>query len=314
MCVTCVFTVVSPMKSSPPISAFDMPRAIRPNTSRSRVAQLFQLLAAEPDVAVPANFSITPARDRRREEGVARRDGPDGGDQLLGRVVLEDEAAGSGPQCLVHVLVEVEGREDQNAGAAILGEDAPRRLEPVELGHPDVHQDHVGSKRGRLLDRFEPVRRLGDDLDVVLAGEEHPEAGPDHRLVVGDEHPGGHEALRGDGSRVLRTNSPSGSARARHLAPVDLHALANPDEAVSQAVADRRAGAVVPHLDLHLVWPIADDHVGVARVRVLEHIRQPFLNDAVGRQVHALVGAGTAVLRGGARRAVRRGRHRRATS
>ena len=36
MWVTCVFTVVSPMKSSCPICAFERPRAIRRNTSRSR--------------------------------------------------------------------------------------------------------------------------------------------------------------------------------------------------------------------------------------------------------------------------------------
>ena len=68
------------------------------------------------------------------------------------------------------------------------GEDAPGRLEPVELGHADVHQDDRRIEARRLVDRLEPVARLGHDLDVLLAGEQHAKAGADHRLVVGDEH------------------------------------------------------------------------------------------------------------------------------
>ena len=32
------------------------------------------------------------------------------------------------------------------------------------------------------------VARFRHDLDVLLAGEQHPQASADHRLVVGDEH------------------------------------------------------------------------------------------------------------------------------
>ena len=66
-------------------------------------------------------------------------------------------------------------------------EDAPGRLDAVELGHADVHQDDGRLEARRLVDRLEPVARLGHDLDVVLAGEQHAEAGAHHRLVVGDE-------------------------------------------------------------------------------------------------------------------------------
>ena len=91
-------------------------------------------------------------------------------------------------QRLVDVLVEVEGGEDQDRARRVGGEDAPRRLEPVELGHADVHEDDGRLEARRLVDGLEPVARLGDDLDVLLAGEQHAEAGADHRLVVGDEH------------------------------------------------------------------------------------------------------------------------------
>ena len=138
---------------------------------------------------MPANCWITRLRHRGREQRIAGCDCADRGDQLLGRVVLEHEAACSGFHRLVDVLVEVEGGEDQDPGAAIGREDPPSRLEPVELGHANVHQDDRRVEASRLLDRLQPVRRLGHDLDVLLAGEQHPKAGADHRLVVGHEHP-----------------------------------------------------------------------------------------------------------------------------
>jgi len=52
--------------------------------------------------------------------------------------------------------------------------------EPVELGHADVHQHDCGLKAGGLLDRLQSVARLGYHLDVLLAGEQHAEAGADH--------------------------------------------------------------------------------------------------------------------------------------
>src|ERR687886_540066 len=109
-----VFTVVSLMKSSWPISAFDSPRAIRRNTSRSRV------------VRVSTAF---------------------GG-----------------------------------------GQDPPGRLDPVQHGHTDVHQDDVGSRAGRALDRLETVLGLGHDLDVRFLGEQHAQPGPDHRLVIDQQY------------------------------------------------------------------------------------------------------------------------------
>ena len=77
------------------------------------------------------------------------------------------------------------------------------RLETVELGHADVHQDDGGMKTGGLVDGLEPVARLGDDLDVLLAGEQHAKAGAHHRLVVGHEDADAHrlEAARAGGGR-----------------------------------------------------------------------------------------------------------------
>jgi hypothetical protein len=77
----------------------------------------------------------------------------------------------------------------------------------VELGHADVHQDDRRPEASGLLDGLDPVARLGDDLDVRLAREEHAEAGAHHRLVVGDEDADAHRRSP-SGRRVRRTNPP----------------------------------------------------------------------------------------------------------
>ena len=240
------------------------------------------------------------SRDRGREEGVARSDRVDGGDQLLGRLVLEDEAARACSQRLVDVLVEVERREDQHPRGAIGREDAPRRLEPVELRHADVHENDGRIESRRLLDGLEPVRRLRDDLDVLLAAEEHPEARPHHRLVVGDENADRHEPLPPIGRRALRTNPPSRRRPRRHLPPVDLHALADPDETMPPAVAGRGADAVVPDDDPQLVRRVGERHLGARRVGVLERVRRDPPARSGTRTGRSPAGAGRARRRRGA--------------
>jgi hypothetical protein len=83
------------------------------------------------------------ARDGRGEQGLAAGDDPDGGGDLLGRSVLEHEAARAGAKGVVDVRVETERRQDQHPRAGLRAHDAPGRLDPVEHGHPNVHQHHV---------------------------------------------------------------------------------------------------------------------------------------------------------------------------
>ena len=129
--------------------------------------------------------------------------------------------------------------------AAVGGEDPPGRLEPVELGHADVHQDDGRVEAGRLVDRLEPVRRLGDDLDVLLPGEQQAKAGAHHRLVVGDEDADAHDPSRSSGRRAREDEAAVRGGARGHLAAVDLDALADPDEPVAAPVARRGARAVV---------------------------------------------------------------------
>lgn len=66
----------------------------------------------------------------------------------------------------------------------------PRRCrEPVQAGHLDVQQDHVRPVRAGERDGLVPVARLGDHLDVRVPGQDGPHPRPDHRFVVGDQHP-----------------------------------------------------------------------------------------------------------------------------
>ena len=66
------------------------------------------------------------------EQRVAARDHPDRRDQLGRPDVLEQEAAGAGPQRREHVLVEVVGGEHDDPGRLPERDDAPGRLDPVE--------------------------------------------------------------------------------------------------------------------------------------------------------------------------------------
>ena len=59
-----------------------------------------------------------------------------------------------------------------------------------------------------LLDRLDAVGGLRHDLDVLLAGEQHPEARADHGLVVGDQDADAHRRCRPSGRRVLRRKPP----------------------------------------------------------------------------------------------------------
>jgi hypothetical protein len=149
--------------------------------------------------------------DRRGEQRLALRDDADACGELLGRHVLEQEAARAGSQRLVDVLVEVERREHQHPHGRVAAElgHPPRRLDPVELRHADVHQDDVRLELAGELHRLGAVGRLADHVEVVLGVEDHPEAGADEGLVVGDED--ARHALtlsRSSSGRRARTRNP----------------------------------------------------------------------------------------------------------
>ena len=159
------------------------------------------------------------------------------------------------------------------------------------------------SRRGHV-DRLHAVDGLADHVDVVLGVEDHPEAGADERLVVGDHDAHAH-ALASSGSR----GAPAASAASPRLA-----AAAVPRPRTRRRAAGRRAGrrrsrararacrrargrrsrraaaaavAVVGDRQ-HAARrsPRAHAHLGVAAA-VLERVGQRLLHDAVGGEVDA---------------------------
>jgi hypothetical protein len=86
-----------------------------------------------------------------------------------------------------------------------VGAQPPRRLDAVDLGHPDVHDDHVGPQLERQVDRLAAVGGLPHDLEVVLGAQHRLEPAAGQRVVVGDDQFDHADASSSIGSRARRT-------------------------------------------------------------------------------------------------------------
>src|SRR6478672_1323339 len=164
-------------------------------------------------------------RDRRGEQSVAPCDDPDRLDQFDRSNVLQEEAARPGSDRLDHVLVDVEGREDQDLGRAVLRGQDPRRLDAVQPGHPHVHQDDVRPQATGLLDRIESIGGLPHELDVLFGPQRHLERRAHERLIVGDEDADRH----GNSSSVGRV------ADTRYPPPETGPALSSPPKSATRS-------------------------------------------------------------------------------
>ena len=119
---------------------------------------------------------------------VTRSSGPD---------VLEDECGGAGLDGVEQrVLVLVDG-EDDDPGRGQLALDALGRLDPARRRQRQVHEDDVGRRLERTVDRAPRVLGLADDVEVRLAREDVGDPDPEQGMVVDDEDPG-HLARRRD--------------------------------------------------------------------------------------------------------------------
>lgn len=122
----------------------------------------------------------------RCEERTAVRDDADGRDELLLLGVLEQKRARAGVQRLLDVFVKVECGQHQNAGGPFAPGDLACGLDAVDAWHPDVHKDDVGRELGGTSDCFSTVLGFADDVDVGLGLKDHPKAGSNQALVVGE--------------------------------------------------------------------------------------------------------------------------------
>ena len=83
------------------------------------------------------------------------------------------------------------------ARSAYRSDQRPGRLDAAGPGHLEIHQDDVRGGRRHLLQRLGAVARLADDGQVGLGAEHHRDPGPEHRLVVDQEHRDAHDRLPG---------------------------------------------------------------------------------------------------------------------
>jgi hypothetical protein len=167
-----------------------------------------------------SSADASPERHAGRDERVPAGHDAHGRDEVLRQRVLEQEAARAGAQRVVDVRVEVERREHEDGDGVLeleLLEETARRLQPVDVGHLDVHEHDVRAATPDEVEDRPPVRRLAADRHAGLALEDRAEAGADEHLVVGDEDPDLVLGLR----RPRLRHAPDrtrGSGAARHPA------------------------------------------------------------------------------------------------
>ena len=190
MAPTWVFTVASLTKSAAAISPLVAPRAMWRSTSCSRSVSSSSRAAPRrrPHVG-PAGGVQHPGRHLGVEPGRAAGHGAGGGDQVVGRGVLEHEAGRAGVERAPEHVVVVEGREDQHGRRVAPRPEAAGGGHPVDPAHAHVHQHHVGPVGGDGVDHLVAVVALGHDLEPVLGPEDAGHPGPHDRLVVDDQHP-----------------------------------------------------------------------------------------------------------------------------
>ena len=159
-----------------------------------------------------------PPGNRGGEHRVSCGDGADRADQRIGRVVLDQEAAGARPESVKYVTVDVKRGEDEDAGARGGGDDLACRLDAVESWHADVHDDHVRIEPADAGDRSIAVGRFSGNREVRFCFQDVTQAGTHHRLIVNDKD-ADHAVLRRLAGREY-LSSPTGSvARTRKPEP-----------------------------------------------------------------------------------------------
>ena len=166
-------------------------------------------------------------------------DGPNRGEELFGRVVLEDEATRPDPERLVDVLVEVEGRQDQDADASSAARIRRVASRPSNVGIRMSINTTSGETRG-LLEASAPSLGLGDDLDPLLV---LPGACGSPRAPSIDRRRRARESssvLSMERQACAEQKSAAGECARAHLSAVDLDPLANAEQAVTTVQLRRR--------------------------------------------------------------------------
>ena len=136
-----------------------------------------------------------PRRDGRLGEDLvvdqelAEGDAADDRDEVVGPDILEDERRRAGlDRVEQRVLVLVDGEHD-DPGRRQLALDPLGRLDAAGRRQREVHEDDVGRRLERAIDRAARVVGLADDLEVRLAAEDVGDPDPEQGMVVDDQDP-----------------------------------------------------------------------------------------------------------------------------
>ena len=217
------------------------------------------------------------------------------------RSVLEQEAARPGPQRRVDVLVEVEGREDDDPRVAVRLDDQPGGLHTVHLRHAHVHQHDVGVQP--LGGSRPPRDRCAASPRIVMSGwvsitirnaiRISSWSSASSRLVVIAGHPRRRVQPQVHAPAALR------SGAGFELASVARHTLSHAAQPASAGAVPRLPFARIGDLELDPSRPAAERQMRTGGPGgVLERVGQGLLShpehgqlDTVGKLVGISVAA-----------------------
>ena len=98
--------------------------------------------------------------------------GKDGADQIIGGDIFEQVALCACLQGGEELFVVNKAGEDDDARLGERGEDLFGGFDAIEMGHDDIHQDHIGLVLEGKLDGFLAIRSFTNDLDLIVEAEE----------------------------------------------------------------------------------------------------------------------------------------------
>ena len=194
---TCVFAVSGERKSCAAISSFVSPCATSRSTSTSRSVSAVERGRIDGILHSRRRPLEQSPRHTGGEERLAGGDDAHRADEIDGLGVLHEESARAGADRARDVLVELEGRDDDDLDRPEcgVGGDLLGGPESVAVRHPDVQQCHVDGSGAERAQQLLAAGCLGDDLDVGLGVQQRPESGA-HELVVVGERDADHDGTR----------------------------------------------------------------------------------------------------------------------
>ena len=115
---------------------------------------------------------------------IAAEDGADGGLQVVGEGVFEDDAAGADVQGLDDLLGGDGGGEEQNLDRGHAVHDGAHGFKAGQARHLHVEEQDIGLQFEGLSDGFVAVGGIADDFKAIRCGEHVAYTDADHGMVV----------------------------------------------------------------------------------------------------------------------------------